>query len=444
MSRFAYLQDMLSSLVERYTDNVQRADSRSLAELCAALLSGRGELSGSRMANSILSLIEEADDRSDPLAPNKSARLGDAESIDQFFDLLLTEYDIDATAAVVAAQAYADNPSPESWQALRNATESRRQELLRRLNRTPGATGKLVALRARLLGLLKDKPQLRRVDSDFEHLFNAWFNRGFLLLKQIDWNTPASVLEKIIQYEAVHAINDWADLRSRLEPDDRRCFAFFHPAMPDDPLIFVEVALTQSLPDSIQTVLASGRQPMLANEADTAVFYSISNCQVGLKGVSFGNFLIKQVANELAREFPNLTTFRTFSPVPSFMSWVDSVTADSEFASIAERARGVAVSDLSDNELTQLRAMAAHYLVEVRRADNQPHDPVARFHLGNGASLSDVIASADMSSKGLSQSASIMVSYLYDLNAVASNHEAYATERTVARSREVENLLASK
>jgi len=444
MSRFAYLQDMLSSLVERYTVNSEQVDNRNLQELCTSLLSGRGELSGNHMANSILNLLESAaDDYQKSIG--ESTEVDEPESVQAFFELLLTEYDIDAPGAVVAAKAYAENASLQNWKALRAATESRRQELLRRLNRAPGATGRLVALRAVLLTLLRNNAQLRRVDSDFEHLFNSWFNRGFLLLRQIDWNTPASVLERIIQYEAVHEINDWADLRSRLEPEDRRCFAFFHPAMPDDPLIFVEVALTRSAAESIQSVLQPGRSPLPADDADTAVFYSISNCQVGLKGVSFGNFLIKQVANELAREFPNLSTFRTLSPVPSFMSWVDALSQESDLAEARTVAKQLSEDggELSDQQQVELCALAAHYLTTVRRADHQPQDPVARFHLGNGASLSQVFALADVSSKGLSQSASVMVSYLYDLEAIAANHESYATERTIATSREVENLLAS-
>lgn len=445
MSRFAYLQEMLASLVERYTESTSRDDDRTLRELCEALLSNRGELSGNQLANSILLHVEAAgsdtaDSDTEQNPQNKK------ENITSFFEFLLHEFDIEPEAAVSAAQAYAEDASLKNWRRLRSTTEARRQELLRRLNRAPGATGKLVALRAHLLSLLPSNPHLARVDSDFEHLFNAWFNRGFLLLRQIDWNTPASVLEKIIQYEAVHAINDWADLRSRLEPEDRRCFAFFHPAMPDDPLIFVEVALTKSLPDSIQTILQPGRSPQPVSEMDTAVFYSISNCQIGLKGVSFGNFLIKQVANELQRDFPNLKTFRTLSPVPSLMRWVNKLAATDELYEAAAFARSVSTGDhgeLEDAQRRLLSALAAHYLVNVRRSDEQPKDPVARFHLGNGASLSQVVAAADTSSKGLTQSASIMVSYLYDLSEVANNHESYATSRTVARGREVENLLAS-
>lgn len=430
MSRFAYLQDMLSSLVERYTDNSPRDDDRPTKELCDALLSGRGELSGNHTSLSVLHRLDQLDGSDDKA----------------FFDLLLNDYDINPQAAIDAAIAYADDPTANHWRTLRSSTEARRMELLRRLNRVPGAAGKLVHLRAKLLTLLKDNPELRRVDIDFEHLFTSWFNRGFLVMRQIDWNTPASVLEKIIQYEAVHAINDWADLRSRLEPDDRRCFAFFHPAMPDDPLIFVEVALTRSLPESIQSVLEMGRDPLTAVEADTAVFYSISNCQVGLKGVSFGNFLIKQVAEELSNDFPNLMNFRTLSPVPSLVQWFKELSEESDHYIGAQIALKLNQGGQAGNEKEvkkQLSELAANYLVNIRREDNQPRDPVARFHLGNGATLSEVIASADLSKKGLANSAGVMVSYLYDLEEVGANHEAYATNRIVATTRSVDNLLAS-
>jgi len=435
MSRISFLQDMLTSLFDRSLSSNTRIDDRPITELTDALLSSRGELSGNRIAAALLDRFDSAD---------SDGQL-------EWFRLLLAEYDIDAELAVAKARAYAEQQSVENWRSLSRATESVRQELLRRLNRVPGATGRLVTMRKTLLSTLSAEPELARVDSDFEQLFSSWFNRGFLLLRQIDWDTPASILEKIIEYEAVHAINDWSDLRRRLQPDDRRCFAFFHPAMPDDPLIFVEVALTHSLPSSIQSVLTAKREIMAATDADTAVFYSISNCQLGLRGVSFGNFLIKQVADELAAELADIKYFRTLSPVPFFVDWLrerDAESADPLINELAGQALSLAqaaapLPELSADTTTAVRTLVGHYLVHVRRQDNQPLDPVARFHLGNGASLSSILSGADISATGRDRSASVMVSYLYDLDAVESNHEAYAQERTVTCSKEVENLLRS-
>ncbi len=438
MSRISFLQDMLTSLFDRRLEGGSELDDRSFQELCQALLSSRGELSGHRIA---LALLDQFDH-------------SDLESRQHWFRLLLDDYDIDTTLAVSAARAYAERQSAQNWRQLSEATLSKRFELLQRINRVPGATGRLVGMRESLLELLPENEDLARVDSDFEQLFHRWFNQGFLVLRQIDWDTPASILEKIIRYEAVHAINDWSELRSRLQPDDRRCFAFFHPAMPDDPLIFVEVALTRSLPESIQSVLSTERDALAATEADTAVFYSISNCQTGLRGVSFGNFLIKQVAKELAGQLGNIKTFRTLSPVPSLAQWIrkrDQSLCSARLNELAEQAlrridRPTGIPDAEDQtaeDSESMRVLVAHYLVNTRRQSGEPNDPVARFHLGNGASLSSVLANADNSPRGASQSGGVMVSYLYDLNVVESNHEAYAQERTVATSKEVENLLRS-
>ena len=433
MVGFNFLQDMLTSLFERRAGAVDGFDQRTFDELAQALLSSSGEVSGTRIAQAILDRFESSG--------------GEAQG--EWFSLLLNQYDVDTGAVLKAAQDYAVSQSAEHWRALATATESDRQELLRRINRAPGATGRLVSMRAQLLEHLKSEPLLSRVDSDFEHLFSSWFNRGFLMLRRIDWNTPASILEKIIEYEAVHAINDWSDLRRRLEPDDRRCFAFFHPAMPDDPLIFVEVALTSSLPDSVQAILAADRETTRSTEADTAVFYSISNCQAGLRGVSFGNFLIKQVASVLASELPGITTFRTLSPVPGFTRWLRNLDLEVFDTNIADTVSLILNKPVTTDAETptvpeeQMRALVASYLLHAKRNEIDPYDPVARFHLGNGASLSEIVANADLSAKGMAQSAGVMVSYLYDLKAIEQNHEAYAQQRKVTASRDVENLLRS-
>lgn len=432
MSRTSFLQDMLFSVFDRQEAGEPLRDGRSISSLCESLLTERGEVSGNRLSLAILESFEKADE----------------EARREFFHWLNTELDIAPAVAAEAADAYAKNQTAGNWFRLNRATESRRLELLKRINRVPGATGKLVMMRQKLLPLLVENPELRRLDMDFEKLFTMWFNRGFLVLRQIDWHTPASILEKIIAYEAVHAITDWQEMRRRLEPDDRLCFAFFHPAMQDEPLIFVEVALLDTQPDSIQSILRAERHHVDPQSANTAVFYSISNCQAGLRGVSFGNFLIKQVAVELASLYPGLKQFRTLSPVPSFVPWIKKTNGGehqetyNEAVQLAVKLSDGRVDHENDTDMRKICALAARYLVEVRRSDDRPMDPVARFHLGNGASLDAVIPAADLSFKGLAQSAGVMVSYLYDLDKVIKNHEAYASENTVAHSKYVARMIS--
>ncbi|MDO9218284.1 MAG: malonyl-CoA decarboxylase family protein, partial [Lacisediminimonas sp.] len=282
------------------------ATADTLSELAQALLSGRGEASGVAMASQLLDAY---------------VRASDEVRID-FLLRLARDFGPDPALLARSIDAYAKKPGPQTAQALHGAAESRRQELIRRMNLAPGAMPHLMKMREDVLQRLKALPELALLDADFTHLYSSWFNRGFLNLRRIDWSTPADILEKIIAYEAVHAIDSWDDLRLRLLPRDRRCFAFFHPTLPDDPLIFVEVALTTEIPDDISALLAPARRALDPEKATTAVFYSISNCQKGLRGVSFGNFLIKQVVEELQRELPRIKTFVTLSPVPGFMSWL--------------------------------------------------------------------------------------------------------------------------
>jgi len=467
VSRTRFLQDILESVFTREARDAEGtdpfadgADAQPLEALCDALLTERGEISGNRIAAAVLARLDGAD----------------PEVERAFFELLATRYDLDAAAAVAAAEAYRDAPDARRLAALVGHVEPRRQELLRRLNRYDGATGELVRLRARLHERLRrrtpDAAALERVDVDFRHLFRAWFNRGFLVLREIDWATPANVLEKIIEYEAVHAINSWEALRARLAPPDRRCYAFFHPAMPDEPLIFVEIALVREMPATVREVLASEREILPAEQAHTAVFYSISNCQQGLAGISFGNSLIKRVAAELQVALPNLERFRTLSPVPGLMRWVaaraeesrqDGAVAPGEAVpgAAAPGAAAPGADAVSPEAIELATALAsgtaeapdeagrrmlarlvAHYLVVAKRDDGAPLDPVARFHLGNGASLDAVLPEADVFTRGRHQSAGAMVSYLYDLPRVTVNHESYASGRQVALSSEVRALLA--
>ncbi|WP_276153723.1 MULTISPECIES: malonyl-CoA decarboxylase [unclassified Sulfitobacter] len=383
------------------------AAGRDTPALARDLLGSRSEVSGGTLARLILDRYA--------LMP--------ADEKPAFFAYMTEGLEIDAEAVIKTLKSYREAPSKQSYRAFAAASEPRRQELIRRLNQVPGATARLVKMRQDLLELLRDNPSLEPLDVDFQHLFSSWFNRGFLVLHPINWCSPADILEKIIAYEAVHAIDSWDDLRRRLQPQDRRCFGFFHPAMAGEPLIFVEVALTKGIPNSVQGLLADEREAIDPEEADTAVFYSISNCQAGLAGISFGSSLIKQVAADLSRELPTLKNFVTLSPIPGLNKWL----ATSQLPAATE-----------DNR----RALAAHYLLEAKRPDGMPVDPVARFHLGNGAALHAVHAGADTSQNGVAQSGGAMVNYLYDLAQITFNHERFVTEKTVTASPEVRALSA--
>lgn len=402
--------DILSAVFERRTrrdvsDDAE--DGRPLEDMAVALVQATGETSGLVLAREILDRYELLDD----------------EEKLTFFKYLAHSMNIDPEAVRTSLDAYEREANKASYRAFAAAAEPPRQELMRRLNMVPCATGTLVNMRADLLRLGRTDPALQALDLDFRHLFASWFNRGFLVLRPISWESPAHILEKIIAYEAVHAIESWDDLRRRLEPTDRRCFAFFHPSMPDEPLIFVEVALTQGIPSSVQSVLAEGRAALTATEADTAVFYSISNCQAGLASISFGNSLIKQVASDLFVELEGLETFVTLSPIPNLTKWLDD--------------NGLKYSaDNSEN----MRAAAAYYLLNAKATNGLPFDPVARFHLGNGAIIHDVHAGADTSDKGLKQSAGAMVNYLYDLAQVEQNHETFVTTHAVPATQEIKDL----
>lgn len=403
------LADMLSTVFERRTAPWRGGgdDTRPLAELTADLIGARGEISGLTLARSILTRYATLDD------DGKRA----------FFHHLAQDMGVDPDRVRVTIAAYEAGKTGATYRAFVEASEPPRQELIRRLNQVPGATHALVEMRADLRRLGRDDEALRELDLDFHHLFTSWFNRGFLVLRPISWESPAHILEKIIAYEAVHAIHSWDDLRRRVEPSDRRCFAFFHPAMPDEPLIFVQVALTRVVPGSIQDLLTDGREELPGDRADIAVFYSISNCQAGLASISFGNSLIKQVAADLSMELPGLKTFVTLSPLPGFACWLQAENIP---------------HDPKDD--ARMQSLAALYLTQAKRGDGQPLDPVARFHLGNGASVHQIHAQADISDKGQGQACGVMVNYLYDLSKVAQNHERFARSQEVATSGEVRGL----
>ncbi|HEY1541424.1 MAG TPA: malonyl-CoA decarboxylase [Xanthobacteraceae bacterium] len=438
----SFFGEMLQTISERGRALVERTRGRrgpaersdSLIDLCEDLVSVRGEASGTALARDILLRFSEL---------TTGPRIA-------FFEALAHRFGPDDKRIAAAVEAWQKAPSDATAAELHHAAEPRRQELFRRLNMAPGGTRSLVAMREKLMNALDHREDLAAVDADFVHLFSSWFNRGFLVLRRIDWSTPASILEKIIQYEAVHEINDWRDLRARIDPLDRRCYAFFHPALNDDPLIFVEVALTREIADAIPPILAPKREVIPTDRATTAVFYSISNCQRGLAGVSFGSFLIKQVAAEITRELPKLTTFVTLSPVPAFAKWLkrelgqdvsNAIDADDR-AELAALDGGLWAKDEAASERLRepLMRAAATYFLTARTRTRAPVDPVARFHLGNGARLERIDWLGDPSPKGIAQSYGIMVNYLYDLDDIEKNHEAYAGSRTIVASNAVRKL----
>ncbi len=441
----SFFGEMLQSISERGRALIDRARERrgsdatrseSLVELCDHLLSGRGEASGVAMARDILTRYAEL---------TTGPRIA-------FFEALAARFGPDQARLERAIAVWRDNPTDDTAAEVHAASEPRRQELFRRLNLAPGGTVALVRMREQLLDVLAHrKDDLGPVDDDFVHLFSSWFNRGFLVLRRIDWSTPANILEKIIRYEAVHQISDWDDLRRRIDPHDRRCFAFFHPALVDDPLIFVEVALTRDIPGAIAPILASERDVFDAGKARTAVFYSISNCQRGLAGVSFGNFLIKQVVEEVCRELPKLSNFVTLSPVPGFAKWLKRERENGSSAALSEADKTAlaaldeagwwADADVADKLKDPVMRAAAWYFLRARSPRGLPVDPVARFHLGNGARLERMDWLGDISEKGIAQAYGLMVNYLYDLDDIEKNHEAFAESRTVVASNAVQRYL---
>ncbi|HZP70395.1 MAG TPA: malonyl-CoA decarboxylase [Pseudolabrys sp.] len=411
------------------------ARSENLVELCEHLLSGRGEASGVALARDILTHYN---------ALTIGPRIA-------FFEALARRFSADKSRMEQAIEAWRASPSDATAAEVHAASEPRRQELFRRLNLAPGGTAALVRMREQLMDSLDHRDDLRAVDDDFVHLFSSWFNRGFLVLRRIDWSTPAIVLEKIIRYEAVHEIRDWDDLRRRIDPPDRRCYAFFHPAMVDEPLIFVEVALTRDIPAAIAPILVKDREIVGGDKIRTATFYSISNCQRGLAGVSFGNFLIKQVVEEVSREVPGLSTFVTLSPVTGFAEWLRRERAEERSAALTEADKS-ALAGLdrpgwwrSDETAAALKdslmRAAAWYYLRARNRRGTPIDAVARFHLGNGARLERINWLADTSDRAMAQAHGLMVNYLYDLDDIEKNHEAYAEGRTVVASSAVQRLL---
>jgi malonyl-CoA decarboxylase len=440
---------MFEKLKQARRTNREKVDLNRLIASCHQLISERGESNSMSVAAAALGAYRKL---SEP-------------AVEQFFEVLSSDFDPDPGEVLILAERYAVDRSAAHLIALSRAAEPPRQELLRRLNRAPGGAAEIVDMRARLLGYLKKDRRLEAVDADFEHLLSSWFNPGFLNLVQVDWQSPAVLLEKLIQHEAVHAIDGWGDLRRRLQPD-RRCFAFFHPILPNEPLIFVEVALIPEMPSAIAPLLERETPPNTdVKRFKVAAFYSISNCQPGLKGVNLGNFLIKRVAEQLNNEFPSIKTFCTLSPVPGFIAWLDKVKVIEE-PRLSERQIGALNQILLDlrnrhgndlaglnalvstpmqsagstdettrkserltkdaeHDLNLLQRLCAFFLWQTAADNSRSSDPVARFHLNNGARLERINLRADTSKKGVKQSLAVMVNYLYDLDEVEANHERF-------------------
>lgn len=405
--------------------NPSRA-ARKVIQLCRNLLSERGEVSGTLLAGEALAAYQALDET----------------SRDGFFDLLVQEFSPDPEQVGRAGDAYRANPSAANLARLQTSVEAPRVELFQRLNLAPGGTGTLVALRARMLRMFDLNPHWEPVVTDLERVLIAWFNRGFLELRRIDWRTSALVLEKLIRYEAVHEIHGWNDLHRRLEAD-RRCYAFFHPALPDEPIIFIEVALTRGMSEKVQPLIDPGAPVLPPESADCAMFYSITNCQEGLRGVPFGSFLIKQVVEDLGREFPRIRKFATVSPVPGFREWLASHPELADLQAKLAQPNWWENKKLADELRQELVPWCARYLLHAKHR-REPLDPVARFHLRNGARLERINWLGDISAVGMQRSAGIMVNYFYRLSDLERNHEAYTHDYEIVATSEIESLARRK
>jgi malonyl-CoA decarboxylase len=404
---------------------------RDMRFLCHRLLSERGEASQTALAQEIITAYNS-------MKPDQRPA---------FFEILTREFAPDETAVRAAAAEYEREASTSNLAALSAAVEAPRQELIRRINTAVGGTETLVTLREHLLSLPSNGANFEALDADLRHLFRSWFNRGFLRLERISWQTSALILEKLIRYESVHEINGWPDLQRRLEAD-RRCFAFFHPALADEPIIFVEVALSKGLAGDLEPLLDVGAPVLAPEKADTAVFYSINNCLQGLRNVPFGNFLIKQVVTELAAEFPNIRTYGTLSPLPLFSRALHDthnecgftplrlarLVADfsGELTAAAGRIDPVeALFKLLEHPLAHcqvltgpLERLALAYLTRAKRG-GKLYDPVATFHLSNGARLERINVFGNLRPYGMEASYGVTVNYRYMPAELEDNHERF-------------------
>ena len=460
------------TLVERTLSNLATA-WRDIAQSAARTV-GLSKVPASTQSASLTRLMRDCLEArgGEVSARMRAAALGrvylemDAEGRAGFLTVLAHEFAVPSEAVAEAGEIYqaAQNDSDrlQAETVLRHALQPPRLRLLTQFNALPEGVKFLVDLRADLLALRSDDPYLQGLDNDLRQLLLSWFDTGFLDLRAIDWNSPASLLEKLVAYEAVHEITSWQDLRNRLD-SDRRCYALFHPRMPEEPLAFVEVALVRGMAGSIQALLDETAPEMDPNEADAAIFYSISNTQKGLKQISFGDYLIKRVVQKLSREFPRIKTFATLSPIPGFRKWLESLPEEDLDAVFSVEDRAVLPAPTENHGLKQavaelldksgwaddsavsaalerpLTVLATRYLVS-KREDGQPLDPVARFHLRNGARLERLNWLGDTSANGMAASAGLMVNYRYLVNDIEANHEAYMKDGRIVLGPEMRGL----
>jgi malonyl-CoA decarboxylase len=416
---------------EKFLDGINLRDAtlQTLMELSNDLISNKGVASGIALARKVVELYN---------------RLSKDEKLEYFKELVkITEVDINEIKH--RAEELYKNPGPETRERLNKSLKTNCQKLFSRMNMAPSGTKAIVNLREDLLSFIPEHPELKPLDVDLKILLTTWFNPGFLILEKIDWDTEASILEKIIRYETVHNINNWNELKQRLV-DNRRCFAYFHPALEDEPLIFVEVALTKGISSSVQNILNKENDNKKVN---TAIFYSINNCQRGLKGIPLGNFLIKMVVTEIVKHNPNIKTFSSLSPVTGFAKWLKAVLVSKD-NNLFEEDREVLKLVLDKEWYKKHRLVkklkkplmkaCAYYLINMKRGD-KPLNSVARFHFGNGAELYRINWMGNKSKHGLEDSYGIMVNYLYDLKNIELNHENYVIKGELAVSKGVKKLL---
>jgi len=415
-----------------------KASSADIIKLCHQLLSSKGEASGIALSNEILTLYNLLDEKAKT----------------QFFLALYEQFSARPKDIEEAAKAYLEDPSIKNMGRLSDVSEPTRRQLIIRLNLAPNATQLLINMRADLLERISKHNEVVEVDKDFTKLFSSWFNGGFLQLNKMNWASPASLLEKVIKYEAVHGMSGWDDLRERIAPPDRLIYGFFHPRLNSEPLIFIEIALTKETPSKIASILDKARDGINPQIADTAVFYSISNCQKGLRGVPLGSFLIKQVVEDLKKEYPNLKEFVTLSPIPGFANWFTRLVKDAKSSSSIEllpeakkqleqleKLDWLSNSEEADRLKPFIASAVAWYLGNEKNNRLQPVDPVARFHLGNGARLERVNWPADLSEQGLKNSFGAMVNYSYRIDEIEQNHERFVESGEINISPETNKLV---
>lgn len=395
---------------------------QKIVSLSRDLLSDAGGVAAGRLAADILRLY----------------KLLNASERHAFFEILVRDFSPKPDDVGRAADAYREDPSPGNLRKLQTVVEPPRQELFRRLNMAPDGTRELIEIRRQVLQEMESDRQLDPVAADLGHLMASWFNSGFLTLERIDWHSSAVTLEKLIAYEAVHQIQGWDDLRRRLEAD-RRCYAFFHSALPGEPLIFIEVALTRGMSERIQPLIDPQAPVGDPETADHAIFYSITNCQQGLRGVPFGSSLIKQVVEDLKKSLPRIKTYATLSPIPGFRKWLDQQPEQTELQTLLNGPDATDPAKWTDARREQLLSLCAAYLLTAKR-DHEPLDSVARFHLKNGARLERINWMGDSSARGMKQSAGLMANYVYELEDLQRNHELYTRSGEVSSSRRVERL----